>query len=115
MTLDTAPDSQTSAALSEMQGNAGKAASFLKSLAHEGRLMILCHLGDGEKSVGQLEALLDMRQAAVSQMLARLRDVGLVATRRDGKTIYYSLADENTRRTIALLYEMFCAGDDGTC
>lgn len=71
--------------------------------------MILCHLGSGEKSVGELEALLDTRQAAVSQMLARLREEGLVSTRRDGKTIYYSLANDDTSRVISLLYEMFCA------
>lgn len=99
----------------EMASNAQNAAAFLKTLAHEGRLMILCHLGSGEKSVGELEELLGIRQAAVSQMLARLREEGLVVTRRDGKTIYYSLANENTSRVIGLLYEMFCAGSDGSC
>ncbi|WP_092423419.1 ArsR/SmtB family transcription factor [Alloyangia pacifica] len=92
-----------------MAENARTAAGFLKTLAHEGRLMILCHLGSGEKSVGELEGLLNMRQAAVSQMLARLREEGLVNTRRDGKTIYYSLATEDTARVIGLLYEIFCA------
>ncbi|WP_425098015.1 ArsR/SmtB family transcription factor [Tropicibacter sp. S64] len=98
-----------------MASNAANAAAFLKTLAHEGRLMILCHLGSGEKSVGELEDLLGIRQAAVSQMLARLREEGLVVTRRDGKTIYYSLADDNTSRVIGLLYELFCAGPDGDC
>lgn len=93
----------------EMSDNAQQAASFLKTLAHEGRLMILCHLGPGEKSVGELERLLGIRQAAVSQMLARLREEGLVQTRREGKTIYYSLADDSTRRVIELLYDIFCA------
>lgn len=87
---------------------AGAATAYLKTLAHEGRLMILCHLGGGEKSVGELERLLDMRQAAVSQMLARLRDEGLVSTRREGKTIYYALADDNTKQVIGLLYDLFC-------
>lgn len=91
-----------------MAENASHAATYLKVLAHEGRLMILCHLGEGEKSVGELEELLGIRQAAVSQMLARLRDENLVTTRRDGKTIYYSLADTNTARMIGLLHEMFC-------
>ncbi|WP_249200490.1 ArsR/SmtB family transcription factor [Thetidibacter halocola] len=99
----------------EMATNAQNAAAFLKTLAHEGRLMILCHLGSGEKSVGELEELLGIRQAAVSQMLARLREEGLVVTRRDGKTIYYSLANENTSRVIGLLYDIFCAGSDGSC
>ena len=93
----------------EMSANAQSAAAYLKTLAHEGRLMILCHLGGGERSVGELEELLGIRQAAVSQMLARLREDGLVQTRRDGKTIYYSLANDDTTRVIALLYDMFCA------
>ncbi|MDP7149485.1 MAG: metalloregulator ArsR/SmtB family transcription factor [Paracoccaceae bacterium] len=92
----------------EMAENAQGAATYLKTLAHEGRLMILCHLGGGEKSVGELEDLLNIRQAAVSQMLARLREEGLVEPRRDGKTIYYSLADEKTEQVIGLLYELFC-------
>ena len=94
---------------SEMAQSAELAAAYLKTLAHEGRLMILCHLGSGEKSVGELEAALDLRQAAVSQMLARLRDEGLVATRREGKVIFYRLADNNTAEVIALLYRLFCA------
>jgi ArsR family transcriptional regulator len=94
-----------------MAQSAAEAAAFLKTLAHEGRLMILCHLGTGEKSVGALEALLDMRQAAVSQMLARLRDEDLVQTRRDGKTIFYSLKNPNTEEIIALLYRQFCSPD----
>ena len=91
-----------------MARSAQAAAAYLKTLAHEGRLMILCHLGSGEKSVGELESLLDIRQAAVSQMLARLREEGLVTTRRDGKTRYYSLADANTYEVIGLLYRLFC-------
>lgn len=92
-----------------MAERAAEAARFLKTMAHEGRLMVLCHLGAGEKSVGALEDLLDMRQAAVSQMLARLRDEGLVQTRREGKTIFYSLKDRNTEELIALLYRQFCS------
>lgn len=94
---------------SEMAKNADNAAAYLKTLAHSGRLMILCHLGSGEKTVSELEGLLDVRQAAVSQMLARLRDEGLVRTRRDGKAIHYSLADANTQQVISLLYTLFCA------
>ncbi len=92
----------------DMAERAEHAAAYLKTLAHEGRLMILCHLSTGEKSVGTLETLLEVRQAAVSQMLSRLRDEGLVSTRRDGKTIYYSLSDSNTRQVIGLLYSLFC-------
>lgn len=92
-----------------MASQAADAAAYLKTLAHEGRLMILCHLIEGEKSVGELESLLNIRQAAVSQMLARLREEGLVATRRDGKTIYYSLSDTNTEQVIGLLHSLFCS------
>ncbi|WP_106607982.1 ArsR/SmtB family transcription factor [Shimia abyssi] len=92
-----------------MAANAASAAAFLKTLAHEGRLMILCYLASGEKSVGELESLLEIRQAAVSQMLSRLREERLVSTRRDGKTIYYSLADKKTAEVIETLYRLFCA------
>lgn len=91
-----------------MLDKATDAANFLKALAHEGRLMILCHLSTGEKSVTELEQRLSVRQAAVSQQLARLRLEGLVAARRDGKTIYYSLADPKSRRVIEVMYDMFC-------
>lgn len=101
------PDTPT-----DMAERASEAAAYLKTLAHEGRLMILCHLGASEKSVGELESLLNIRQAAVSQMLARLRDEGLVNTRRDGKTIFYSLSDSNTEQVIALLYSLFCRPND---
>jgi ArsR family transcriptional regulator len=87
---------------------AKEAANFLKALAHEGRLTILCHLIGGEKSVTELETLLASRQAAVSQQLARLRLEGLVRPRRDGKVIYYSLKDERTARMIGLLNDLFC-------
>ncbi len=92
----------------DMAARAAEAAAFLKTLAHEGRLMILCHLATGERSVGELEDLLDLRQATVSQMLARLRDEGQVTTRRDGKTVYYRLADENTAQVIGFLHSIFC-------
>lgn len=96
----------------EMAESAAEASAYLKSLAHEGRLMILCHLSAQERSVGELETLLDLRQSAVSQMLARLREDGLVKNRRDGKTIYYSLANSNTQQVIGLLYALFCGPDD---
>ena len=92
----------------DMASSAADAAAFLKTLAHEGRLMILCHLGSGEKSVGELEELMEMRQATVSQLLARLREEKLVATRRDGKTVYYTLADPNVIAVFGLLHSLFC-------
>lgn len=92
----------------QMLTQATAAAAFLKALSHEGRLMILCHLSSGEKSVTELEHLLESRQAAVSQQLARLRLEGLVVCRREGKAIYYSIQDPRVRQTIDLVYEMFC-------
>jgi DNA-binding transcriptional ArsR family regulator len=107
-----APDERLAGAdLDRMAASAIRAADFLKSLGHEQRLMILCHLASGEKSVGELEEVLGARQAAVSQQLARLRHEGLVTTRREGKTIYYGLGDERSKRMIGLLYEMFCKID----
>lgn len=100
---DMSPDE-----LDQMMDNATIATNYLKAISHEGRLMILCHLATGEKTVTDLEKLLSARQAAVSQQLARLRLEGLVKPRRDGKTIYYSLTDERSRRIIGLVYELFC-------
>lgn len=96
-----------------MMANACDASQLLKALSHEGRLMILCHLVTGEKSVTELEDLLSARQAAVSQQLARLRLEGLVTPRRDGKAIYYSLTDDRPKRILEVIYDMFCSVDDG--
>ena len=93
----------------DMLEQAQAASCFLKALAHEGRLMILCHLSSGEKSVTELEHLLQSRQAAVSQQLARLRLEGIVSSRREGKTIYYALHDPKAARLIGVVYDMFCA------
>ena len=95
--------------LEKMMESATEASNFLKAISHEGRLMILCHLATGEKSVTELEDLLSARQAAVSQQLARLRLEGLVTPRRDGKTIFYRLTDDKPRQIIDLVYDMFCA------
>lgn len=87
----------------DMAARAEMASGFLKALSHEGRLMILCHLTEGEKSVTELEGLLGQRQAAVSQQLARLRLEGLVATRREGKAIFYRLADPRVQALLDVL------------
>ncbi len=89
--------------------NATIASNFLKAASHEGRLLILCHLVSGEKSVTELEELLSARQAAVSQQLSRLRLEGLVIPRREGKAIYYRLADDRPKRILELVYELFCS------
>ena len=87
---------------------AKSASNFLKAISHEGRLMILCHLVSGEKSVTELEDLISARQAAVSQQLSRLRLEGLVVPRRDGKTIFYRLADDKPKRILEVIYDLFC-------
>ncbi|MDQ2095349.1 ArsR/SmtB family transcription factor [Rhodalgimonas zhirmunskyi] len=94
--------------LDRFVANATTASNFLKTVSHEGRLMILCHLVTGEKSVTELEELLSARQAAVSQQLSRLRMEGLVVPRREGKAIFYRLADNRPKRILELVYELFC-------
>jgi DNA-binding transcriptional ArsR family regulator len=94
--------------LKELFEQARKASELLKALSHESRLLILCLLTDGEKSVSELEELMSMPQAAVSQQLARLRFDRLVQTRRDGRTIYYSIADDDVAALIGMLQEFFC-------
>ncbi|KAI94236.1 ArsR family transcriptional regulator [Rhodomicrobium udaipurense JA643] len=96
--------------LDDMVRNARLATDFLKALSHETRLLLLCLLSEGERSVTDLENSLSLRQPTISQQLARLRLDGLVTTRRDGKTVYYSIADDDIKRVIALLYEIFCKG-----
>ena len=91
-----------------MIGSARRAADLLKALSHETRLIILCLLVEGEKSVTEIEQLLSLRQPAVSQQLARLRADGLVDTRREGKNIYYSLARPEVREVIGALHATFC-------
>lgn len=91
-----------------IRDNAQTASDFLKAISHEGRLMILCSLANGEKSVTEIEAMLATRQAAVSQQLSRLRLEGLVTARRDGKQIYYRLTDDRARVIIERVYELFC-------
>ena len=113
MALPVLDPGMTDEELDGMMKNARQATNFMKALAHEGRLMTLCYLSTGEKSVTELEALLSSRQAAVSQQLTRLRLEGLVDFRRDGKTIYYSLADDRARRMLEMVYEMFCAEGEG--
>jgi DNA-binding transcriptional ArsR family regulator len=113
MALPVLSPDMSEAELDRMVEAACDASNFLKALSHEGRLMILCHLSSGEKSVTELESLLSARQAAVSQQLARLRLEGLVKPRRDGKTIFYSLADERAIRILEVVYDIFCRDASG--
>ncbi len=94
--------------LDALLGNAREAADFLKAFSHEVRLIILCLLMDGEKSVSELEQILNLRQPAVSQQLARLRADNLVEARRDGKNIYYSLGRPEVIDLIGVLHRSFC-------
>ena len=95
-----------------MTEKAGEATVFLKAIANENRLLILCHLAMGEKSVTELGHLLGISQPTLSQQLARLRAENLVKTRREAKTIYYSLFGTEAVLVIQLLYKLFCAPDD---
>jgi len=101
-------DGDLSPELQRMMKNARKASDFLKAIAHENRLIMLCLLAEGERSVTELEELLSLQQTTTSQQLARLRLDDLVTTRRDGKMIFYRLADEKHRKFIRVIYEMFC-------
>ena len=95
-------------ALALMRENAGSAARLMKALANDSRLLILCYLDGKELSVSELNENLDLSQSALSQHLAVLRRDGLVKTRRDSQTIYYSLEGDQASRIISTLHEMFC-------
>lgn len=99
---------ESSIVTGQMFGQSRETSGFLKAISHESRLMILCLLVDGEKAVNELEDLIGMPQAAVSQHLARLREDRLVKTRRDGRVIYYSPANENVSDVVKNLCEVFC-------
>ena len=92
----------------QMRNAAATATAVLKMLAHPDRLMLLCQLSQGEKSVGELEDLLDLHQPSLSQQLGALRNEGLVETRRDGKRIFYSIADPKVLTLLGMLYELYC-------
>ncbi|HRK24222.1 MAG TPA: metalloregulator ArsR/SmtB family transcription factor [Beijerinckiaceae bacterium] len=91
-----------------MMRNARDASDLLKALSHESRLLLLCILAEKERSVGELETILSLRQPTVSQQLARLRYDNIVTTRRDGKTIYYSIANDDLRKIVRVIYDIFC-------
>ncbi len=88
---------------------AGRASALLKTLGHPGRLMVLCYLVEGERSVGDLADDLDMSQSSLSQHLARMRSEGLVTTRRDSQNVFYSVTDGDVRSLIQAMYRIFCS------
>ena len=97
------------ASLAELERNAAEASAFLKLLANENRLLILCRLSlTGEMSVSDLAAAAKLSQSALSQHLAKMREDGLVATRREAQTVFYRIADPNAARLLALLRTIYC-------
>ena len=103
--------------VNEIEKNIEVAVNLLKALSNKRRLAIMCTLYKGEKSVGELEDIVGLSQSALSQHLARLRRDGLVETRRDAQTIYYSMTDHATEAILHTLYNIYCDGDDseGAC
>jgi DNA-binding transcriptional ArsR family regulator len=97
----------------ELQSKAGAVEALLKSFGNRNRLIVLRELQKGERSVGALQQALGLSQPALSQHLARLRMDGVVATRRQSQTIYYSLASEKVARLIGLRDKLYCAPEDG--
>jgi len=94
--------------IAQFQDSAAEAAKLLRALGNERRLMILCQLADGERSVGALAPLVGLSQSALSQHLAVLREEGVVATRREAQTIWYRIADPAALKVVATLAEIFC-------
>jgi ArsR family transcriptional regulator, virulence genes transcriptional regulator len=92
----------------EMQSHAAEAAAMLKELANPSRLLILCQLIDGEKSVGELCRSIDLSQSAVSQHLARLREARLVDTEKRGQMVYYRLCNMEAHALLSTLYLIYC-------
>lgn len=93
----------------EMKARVDEASAFLKTLANPDRLMVACALVDGERSVRELEDLLGIRQPGLSQQLAALREAGLVAGRKEGKQVFYRLADPRVQTFITTMHRLFCA------
>lgn len=94
--------------MQDMQEHAAEAAKLMKMLSNEHRLLVLCTLMQGEMSVGQLQSVSPLSQSALSQHLAALREAGLVKTRRQSQTIYYSLCGEEATKVITLLHSLYC-------
>jgi DNA-binding transcriptional ArsR family regulator len=93
----------------QMASAASQASELMRTLGHKDRLMILCHLISGEKSVGELAGLLEIPQSPLSQHLARMRKESLVTTRREAQTIYYSIASSEAARMVELMHELYCS------
>jgi DNA-binding transcriptional ArsR family regulator len=99
----------TRAEVARLRGSAVRVTDLLKAMANPSRLMILCQLAEGEKSVGEMESVVGLSQSGLSQHLAVLRRKRIVATRREAQSIYYSLASKEVEEIMASLYRIFCA------
>lgn len=108
-TPDAAMRSRPPIEMAAVQDHAAEAAAFLKALANDQRLMMMCTLLDGPLSVGEINERVPLSQSALSQHLGVLRSAGLVSTRRESQTIYYTLADGPALRVMEVLYDTFCA------
>ena len=95
-----------------MQQSAKAATDLLKLLGHPDRLMVLCQLKTGEQSVGELSKNLGIKQSPLSQHLARMRHEGVVESRREAQTVYYSISGEKVTKVVSTLYDLYCAEDE---
>lgn len=95
--------------VAQFRAQAAEAVNLLKALANEPRLLVLCHLADGQElAVGDLAQKVGLSQSALSQHLAKLRDQGLVTTRKEAQTVFYSVCDPKALQVLALLHDLFC-------
>jgi DNA-binding transcriptional ArsR family regulator len=92
----------------EMKQNCETVSQIMKTLAHPQRLMLLCHLSSGEKTVGDLEALCEISQSQVSQFLSRMKLEGLISSEKRGQFVYYWISEQKTKKLIKALYSIFC-------
>ena len=105
------PAAEPAGSIEALKAKAPEVADFLRQLANPNRLVLLCHISQGERSVTEIQHDLGLKQPALSQQLAELRQSGLVETRRESRSIYYSIKDERTRSVIVMLHAVFCAED----
>lgn len=110
--MDAPVDTEPTLDMADLEQQARQAATLLRMLGNESRLLVLCHIvGAGEMSVGALAELVGLSQPALSQHLAKMREEGLLATRREAQSVYYRLADEKATRLLRLMRQLYCGPD----
>ena len=110
--MDAPVDTEPTLDMADLEQQARQAATLLRMLCNESRLLVLCHIvGAGEMSVGALAELVGLSQPALSQHLAKMREEGLLATRREAQSVYYRLADEKATRLLRLMRQLYCGPD----